>query len=121
MACIVLDYEVADKNVIKEIGVFLQQSPGMLISSFKKKNKPTKQTFWCTRNLHGIVWNSGGLDYSELSNIVPRAVKREKFAQRTEKCKILGNLLDKEVKELEDHGCTKIQDPVDEEISICSS
>ena len=93
---------------------------GTLISS-SKKNKPSKQPFWCTRNLHGIVWNSGRLDCSEHSNILPRAVKEEHFAKGTGKCKILGNLLVKEVKNLGDHGCPKVQDHVDEEIGICSS
>ena len=59
--------------------------------------------------------------YSELSNILPRAVKGEHFAKGTAKCKFLGNLLDKVVESLQDHGCSKVQDLVDEEISICSS
>ena len=61
------------------------------------------------------------MDYSELSIILARAVKGENFAKGTEKCKILGNLLDKEVENLEDHGCPKVQDLVDEENWICSS
>ena len=83
--------------------------------------KPTEQALGCTKNLHGIVWNSGRLDYSELSNIPPRAVKGEYFAKGTEKFKILGNLLVEEVENLEDHGCPKVQDFVGEEIWICSS
>ena len=71
--------------------------------------------------MHGIVWNRGRFDYSDLSRILPRAVKGEDFAKWTEKCKILGNLLDKEVESLEDHGCPKLQDLVDEEIWIFSS
>ena len=67
------------------------------------------------------MWNSGRLDYSQLSNILPRAVKGEYFAKGKEKCQILGNLLDKRVENLEDHGCPKVQDLVDEEIWICSS
>ena len=77
--------------------------------------------FLCTRNLHGIVWNSGRLYYSELSNIVPRAVKGEKFAKRLEKWKSLGNLMDKVVEFSEDHGHPKVQDLVDEERWICLS
>ena len=60
------------------------------------------------------------LDNSVLS-IFPRAVKGEYFAKGTEKCKILGILLVKEVDILEDHCCPKVQDLVDEEIWICSS
>ena len=67
------------------------------------------------------MWNSGRLDNSELSNIVPTALEGEYFAKRIEKCKVLGNLLDKEVENLEDHGCAIVQDLVDEENWICSS
>ena len=41
-------------------------------------------------------------------------------AKGTEKCKILDNLLDKEVENFEDHGCPKDQDLVEEESWICS-
>ena len=61
------------------------------------------------------------MDYSARSIILPRAVKGEHFAKGTEKCKILGNSLDKEVENLEDHGCPKVQNLVDEEIWVCSS
>ena len=50
MSCIVLGIELADKKVIKELGVY----------------KHTKQTVWATGNLEGILWNSGRVDYSEL-------------------------------------------------------
>ena len=121
MCCFVLDIELVDNNINKELGVFIDgKVPGL---SFRppKNYKPTKQWFWCTRNLHGIVWNRRGLDYSELSNILSIAVEGEYFANGTEKSKTHGNLLDKEVEILEDHGCPKVQDLVDEEIWICSS
>ena len=35
-----------------------------------QKYKPAKQAFWCTRNSHGFVWNSGSLKYNELQNIL---------------------------------------------------
>ena len=92
MSCIVLDIELADKNVFEESGVCLDGK--VQGYSFLPPNmyKPTKQAFRWTRNLHGIVWNSGRLYHSELSNILPRALKGEYFAKRTEKCKIRGNL-----------------------------
>ena len=70
--------------------------------------------------MHGIVWKTEGLDYSEISNMLTRAVKGEYFAKGTENCKILGNLLDKDVEILEEHGCAKVQDLVDDEFWICS-
>ena len=51
----------------------------------------------------------------------PSPVKGEHFAKGTEKCKILGILKDKEVEKLEDHGCPKFKDLVDEAAWICSS
>ena len=91
----------------------------------QKKYKPTKQAFWCTRNLLGIEWNSGVLDYIELPNILRRAVSGGFFAKGIEKCKMFGKSLDKDVENLDDHGCPKIRalvDPkADEESWICSS
>ena len=54
-----------------------------------KNYKPTKQAFWCTRNLHGIVWNSGRLDYSELSNVLTRVVNDDYFAKGKENARFL--------------------------------
>ena len=71
--------------------------------------------------MHGIVWNSGRLDYKELSNMFPRAVKGEYFAKGLEKCKNFGNLFDQALENLEGHGCPNVQDLIDEEIWICSS
>ena len=56
-----------------------------------QKNKPTKQAFWCQRNLHGIVWSSESLDYSELPNILHREVKGEYFAKLPEDARFLAN------------------------------
>ena len=84
MSCILLDMGLTDKNVIKDLGVFIDGK--VQGHSFRppQKYKPTKQAFWCTRNLHGIVWNSGRLDdYGELSEILPGAVKGEYFSERT--------------------------------------
>ena len=121
MSCIVLDIELADKNVIKELGVFIDGKFQGYSFCPPKKYTLTKQTLWCTRNLPEIVWNSGRLHYSELSNILARAVKGEYFAKVTDKCKILGNFLDKEVENLEGQSCPKDQDLVDGEVLIWSS
>ena len=120
-SCSVLDIELADKNVIKELGVFIDGKVQGYSISPPKKNKLTKQTSWCTRNLHKIVWNRCRLDHIQLSNIFPRAVKGVCFAKGAENCNVLGNLLDKEVENLEDHGFLKVQDLVDKEIWICTS
>ena len=76
MSCIVLDIELTDQIFIKEyLGVVIDGKVQGYSFCPPKKYKPTKQAFCCTRNLHGIVWNSARLDYSELSNILSRAVK----------------------------------------------
>ena len=121
MSCIVPDIVLADENVFKELGVFID-GKGQGYSFYPPKlYKPRKQAFWWTRNLHCNVWNSGCLDHSELANILSRAVKGKHFAKRTEKCRIRGNLLEKEMDNLKDHGCPKIQGLRDGEIYICST
>ena len=107
MSCIVLVIEMPDENVIKELGVFIDGKVQGYSFLPEKKYKPTKQSFCCTRNLHGNLWNSGRLDYSELSNFFARAVRGEYCAKGTEKRKILDSLMDKEVENLDDHGCPK--------------
>ena len=106
MSCIVLDIELADKNFIKELGNFVDGRFQGYPFCPPKNYKRTKQLFWCTRNVHGIVWSSGRLDYSELSNHFPRALKGEYFAKGTEK--IIGTLVNKEVENLEDQGCPEV-------------
>ena len=116
MSGVVLDIELTDINVIKELGVFYGKVQGY---SFSPPKDPQRKHFGVQETL-GVVWNTGLLDYSELSHILPRAVKGEYVAKK-EKCKILGNLCDKELENLEDHSFPKVQDLVDDEMWICSS
>ena len=87
--------------------------------------KLTKQALWGTRNLNAIVWNSGCLVYSELSNILPGDVECEYFATKRKKSEFPGKLMEKECENLYDHGCHKIHELVDpyaeKEVWICSS
>ena len=76
-------------------------------------HKPSSLVY---KYLHGIVCNSGHLNDRELPNILPsdiNDVKGEYFAKRTEKCQLHSSLMGKEVENLEDHGCPKVQDLVD--------
>ena len=86
MSRIVLDFELADKKINKKLGIFTDGKVQGYSFRPPKKYKPTKQALWCTRNLQGIVWNSGRLDSSELSNTLPRAVIGEYFAKGFEIC-----------------------------------
>ena len=48
MSCFVLDIELADKNVIRELGVFIDgkvQSTGILISSSEESTNPQNKPF----------------------------------------------------------------------------
>ena len=88
-----------------------------------KKYKPTQQSFWCTRNLNGIVCYNVCSDYSELVKILPRAVKGEYFSEGTEKCKNLANLKERQLESLKEHYCPNVQDlaVTEEAIWICLS
>ena len=110
-----MDFKLADKNVIRQWGHFID---GMVQGfSFRpsKMYKPTKQAFWCTRNLHGNVWNSRCLDCSELHNLLLYSSwrrKNEKFARGT-KMQDSWHSTTKEIENLDDQGCLKSRDPVD--------
>ena len=59
MSLVVLDIECIKNNVVKELGVF--KAARTVGYSFlpPKKFKPTYQSCWLTKNLHGISWSSG--------------------------------------------------------------
>ena len=112
MSLIVLDVELADKNVVKEVGVFID---GQVFGySFKPPTffQPTFQTHWCTNNLHKIDWRSGALDYNDVTMILTslKQYRAEFFAKGLEKCTMLSALLGKQVENLDDYGCPKIQE-----------
>ena len=75
------------------------------------------------------MWVSGCLGYRELLNILPRDVKDQYLAERTQKLEILNlmnnNLMNKEVEIMDYHACPKIRDLIDYEADgemwICSS
>ena len=93
MSCIAKDNELEEIHVVREWGVFID---GTFRDThlFLQKKRTHKQAFWCTKILHGLVWENGCLDYGEILNILARDVKSKYFAKRTKKCKILGNSLD---------------------------
>ena len=81
--------EVADRNAIKQLGVFIEWN--VQGNSFRtpKKYKRPRQAVWFTRNLHGFFWNSGRLDYSELPNFLLRDVMAEYFAKKQKNARFL--------------------------------
>ena len=66
MSLIVLDIELTEKNVIKELGLFIDGSVQGFSFCPPKTFKPYKQTSWKTNHLHGIAWSSGRLEYEKL-------------------------------------------------------
>ena len=94
MSCIVLDFELADESFHKELVVFIDGSVRGNAFPSPKKNKSTKQASCSTTNWHGIAWERGRLDYSELPKSFRRSVKGELFERRTEKCKTVGISMD---------------------------
>ena len=95
MSCIVLDIELTEKNIIKELGLYIDGSVQGFSICPPKSFKPNKQTIWNTSHLHGIAWSSGKLDYEKLSAVFYdiRLMNAEVFAKGLEKCRLLTNLL----------------------------
>ena len=124
MSCIVLDIELFERNIFKELGLFIDGAVQELSFCPPKSFKPNKQTTWNTSHLHGIAWISGKLDYEKLFPVFCdiRLMNAKVFAERLEKCRLLTNLLGRNVEDLDDYGCPKIQDLVKTDSSwICPS
>ena len=75
-----------------------------------------------------VAWNCVEqeiMDYSEFQNVLPKNIKAITFARASEKCKICGNLREKDVVNLIDHGCFKTRDlydpKADEGMWTCSN
>ena len=66
MSLIVLNIELTEKNLIKELGRYIDDSLQGFSLCPPKAFKPNKQTTWNTSPLHGIAWSSGKLDYEKL-------------------------------------------------------
>ena len=124
MSCIVLDIELKEKNIIKELGLFIDGSLQGFSFCPPKTFKPKKQTKWNTIHLHGIAWSSGKLEYEKIFAVSYdiKLMNAEVFAKWLEKCRLLTNLLARNVGNLDDYVCPKIEDVVKTDSSwICSS
>ena len=123
MSLIVLDIELIEKKIFKELGHFIIGSLEGFSFCPPKTFKPDKQTTWNTSRLHGIVWSSGKLDYEKLFAVFYDiwVMNAEVFAKGLEKCRLLTYLLGRNVENLDDYGCPKIQDLVKTDSSWISS
>ena len=124
MSLIVLDIELTEKNIIKELGLFIDGSVQGFSFCPPKIFKPNKQTSWNTKHLHGIACGSGKLDYEKLLAVFYdiKVMNAEVFAKGLEKCRLLTTFLGQNVEKLDDYDCPKIQDLVKtDSLWICSS
>ena len=124
MSLIVLDIELTEKNIIKELSLFSDRSLQRFSFCPPKTFKPNEQTSWNTKHLHAIAWSSGKLDYEKLFAVFYdiKVMNAEVFAKGLEKCRLLTTLLAQNVEILDDYGCPKIQDLVKTgSLWICST
>ena len=124
MSLIVLDIELTEKNINKELGLFLDGSLQGFSFCRPKPFKLNKQTSWNTKHLHGIAWSSGKLDFEKLFAVFYdiNVINAEVFAKGLEKCRLLTNLIRQNVETLGDYGCPKNQDLVKRDsLWMCSS
>ena len=111
MSLIVLDVELTEKNIIKELGLFIDGSVQGFSFCPPKTFKPNKQTSWNTKHLHGIAWSSGKLDYEKLFAVFYdiKVMNAEVFAKGLEKCRLLTTFLGQNVENLDDYDCPKFK------------
>ena len=114
MSRIVLDIELTEENIIKELGLSIDGSVQGFSFCPPKTFKPNKQTIWNTNHLHGIAWSSGKLDYEKLFAVFYdiKVMNAEVFAKGLEKCRLLTTFPGQNVENLNDYGCPKNQDLV---------
>ena len=110
MSCIVLDIELTEKNIIKELRIYIDGSVQGFSFCPPTSFKTNKQTTWNTSHLHGIAWSSGKLGYEKLFAVFydTKVMDAETFAKGLEKCRLLTNLLGRNVENLDEYGCPKI-------------
>ena len=119
MSLIVLDRELTEKNIFKELGLFIDGSLQRFSLCPQKTFEPNKQSTWNTSHVYGIAWGSGKLDYEKLFACFCdiNVMNAEVFAKGLEKCRLLTTILGHNVENLDDYGCPKIQDNVETDSS----
>ena len=113
---IVLDKDLTESNIIRELGLFIDGSLQGFSFCPSKTFEPNKQKTWNTSHLHGTAWSSGKLDYEKLFAVFYhiKVMNAEMSAKGLEKCRLLTRLLGEIVEKLDDYGCPKNQDLVRE-------
>ena len=111
MSLIVLDIELTEKNINKELGLFVEGSLQRFSFCPPKIFKSKKQTTWNTSHLHGILRSSGKLDYEKLFAVSYdiKVMNAEVIAKGYEKCRLLTKFFGQNVENLDVYGCPNIQ------------
>ena len=94
MSLIVLDIWLTEKNIIKELGLYIDGSLQGFSFCPTKTFTPNKQTTSNTSHLHGIARSSGKLAYEKLFAVFhdKKVRNAEVFAKGHEKCRLLARL-----------------------------
>ena len=127
MSLIVLDIDLTEKDIIKELGLSIDGSVQRVSFCPPKTFEPNKQTTWNTNHLHEIAWSCGKREYEKLFAVFYdiKVKTAEVFANGFKKCRLVTRLLGQNVENLDDYGCLKIQALVGEGKAnsswICSS
>ena len=87
MSLIVLGIELIEKNVIKELGLYIDGSVQGFSFCPSKTFKHNRQTTLNTSHQHGNAWSSGKLEYETLFAVLYdiKVVTEEVFAKGSEK------------------------------------
>ena len=102
---------------IKEVAVCSEEYNDCVLfqppRQFEVLSTDEKRAFtWLTRNLHGIDWSAGTYSYIYITQICQsicmRNPKAKFYAKGSEKTKLLTELLERPVMDLNDLGCPKI-------------
>ena len=93
----------AEKNIIKELRLFIDGSLQGFSFCPPKTFTLNKQTSRNTKHLHGIAWSSGNVDYDKLFAVFYdiKVMNAEVFAKGLEKCTLLTSLLGQNVENLD--------------------
>ena len=95
MPLIILEIELTEKNIIKELGLFIDGS--LQEFSFCSTTTCTSDKFtkWNASHLHGIERSSGKLDYDKLFDVFYdiKVMNAKLFAEGLETCRLLTRIL----------------------------
>ena len=119
MSLFIIDIELTEKNIIKELGLFIEGSFQGFSVRPPKDYKPNRQTTSNTSHQHGTVvtpWSSRKLDYDKLFAVFYelKVMNAEVFGKRLGKCRLLTRHLGQNVESLDSYGCPKVKEFVGE-------